>query len=395
VVALLALVTGCGRLDFGEDSLPVDASHDAGSGCTIEAVTAGAYDSCALTSDHALYCWGDNSHGALGVGDFDNRLVPTRVPLDGVLQVSAGVEQTTCAVLADHTVWCFGGDESNELTDGLIADRATPVQIQDAAGAFGDVVEVIVGEHHACARRSNGALWCWGSDAFGQLGDQIAQQYVPYPVKAQEDVVDALASYAQTCAWMGAQRVLQCWGDNDAGQLGDGTTNTPVLIPEPIAIDSVIGGASAYQSMCVLLADGRVECTGVNDVGNLGTGTNMPSETLTEVLVAAGGAAFDHAVEVGVGDSGACARRDDGTVWCWGGNADGQVGNGTNSSTFNPVQVGLATAAIHLGVGNTHTCAALADGHHVQCWGNNSAGGLGNNSMANSSIPVDVAPICP
>jgi alpha-tubulin suppressor-like RCC1 family protein len=395
ILALVA-VAGC-RFGFGETDPKPDAGaaiDAAAPSCTIEALSANAESTCAVTSDHEMFCWGDNSHGELGLGDNVNRLVPTKVPLSNVMAVSGGVEHTICALLGDGTVWCAGANAANELTTGTTADGPSPTQIMASAGMpLTDVIEVAVGELHACARRTDG-LWCWGSDVFGQIGDQMPQLSVAFPFHVLASVEGMLSSFGHTCAWIGSDHQLECWGDNDAGQLGLGNTNTPVLPPTLNGVANVTGGASAYQHTCVALGDGGIQCWGANDSGQLGDSSTMSRPTPAPVLTMAG-PAFGEAAEVGAGDTDTCARQTDGSVWCWGGSSDGQTGVGTNGATFVPTLVNTSQAAKLLAVGNSHVCVALGDGRSIQCWGRNANGALGNNSLFNSTVPTDVQTICP
>ena len=190
-----------------------------------------------------------------------------------------------------------------------------------------------------------------------------------------------------TCAL--TDGTVKCWGRNYYGQLGNGATNqkstTPVTVTD-VSTATVI--AAGYAHSCTGLDDGTVKCWGRNGEGQLGNGTisikRKRPVTVTGVSTATGlAASYYHT----------CARLDDGTVQCWGGNWAGQLGDGTKKSSSTPVTVALTgvSPATDVEAGNRHTCARLEDGT-VQCWGNNQMGGLGDGTTTDANTPVTVQP---
>ena len=193
--------------------------------------------------------------------------------------------------------------------------------------------------------------------------------------------------FARMCAEVGG--AVYCWGINTNGQLGDGTTTnrlTAVLVANITTATSVSAGYGDHT--CATLADGTVQCWGNNGSGQLGDGTI--TKRLTPVLVSN----ITTATSVSAGDAHTCATLADGTVQCWGGNNKGQLGDGTTTSSNIPVQVSGITTATSVSAGYESNCATLA-GDTVQCWGGNGYGQLGNNVTADSNIPVQVLGIVP
>ena len=140
---------------------------------------AGSFHTCWVkTSDKTLWCWGGNGQGQLGLGDRTNRLIPTKVNISNVSQVSTG-DRHTCATKTDGTLWCWGDNYNGQLGLGDRTDRLIPKQLY-----FNNVSQVSGGGSHTCAAKSDGTLWCWGDNSLGQIGtgDAIGYRY-PTPTK--------------------------------------------------------------------------------------------------------------------------------------------------------------------------------------------------------------------
>ena len=194
--------------------------------------------------------------------------------------------------------------------------------------------------------------------------------------------------FARMCAEVGG--AVYCWGGNTDGQLGDGSTverHTAVLVANITTATSVSARHSTHT--CATLADGTVQCWGYNGDGQLGDGTTA-TKRLTPVLVSG----ITTATSVSAGVIHNCAMLADGTAQCWGGNNKGQLGDGTTTNSNIPVQVSNITTATLVSAGYESNCATLA-GDTVQCWGGNGYGQLGNNVTADSNIPVQVLGIVP
>jgi alpha-tubulin suppressor-like RCC1 family protein len=257
-----------------------------------------------------------------------------------VADVAAGWGPHTCARKMDSTLWCWGFNGAGQLGDGTtVTPRALPVQVTTLGVT---VVEVAAGVAHTCARKMDGTLWCWGHSGKGQVGDGSLDTPKPSPVQVSTlgtDVAGMTAGYEHTCARKG-DGTLWCWGDNNSGQLGDGTMTTPRPLPVQV---SMLGGAvsqvaAGFYHTCARRSDGTLWCWGDNTWGQLGIGTASPFPRLTPVQVAALGSTVT-AVAIGVYHS--CATKADRTVWCWGRNNYGLLGDGTTMDSPTPVQVHL------------------------------------------------------
>ncbi|MBI5535832.1 MAG: hypothetical protein HY898_24145 [Deltaproteobacteria bacterium] len=363
------------------------------SACAIE-VASGTEHACAIRSDHTLWCWGSNEQDQLGGSS--EALGPQQVTNLGqeVARIALG-DTHTCAQKLDGTLWCWGSNVHAELAIGNGTDTPNFVPTPTLVSALGsDVLQLEAGSSRACARRSDNTVWCWGAE----FSSDWPTATPPTVIETLDSQVAEVATSRHTCARKYDQS-LWCWGRNNDGQIGSGTTADS---PEPMQVIALADQTSHFDvgtyHTCVVKKDHTLWCWGSNLHGqianwapgplNCGVGPCPNPVPVTEL-----GA---QVARVAAGVYHTCAIRLDGTLWCWGHNDHGQVGDGTqNINVFAPVQVATVGSQVaQVAPGLHHTCARGNDGA-LWCWGLNDQGQLGDGTTTDSPLPVQVALACP
>jgi probable HAF family extracellular repeat protein len=361
------------------------------SGTPLSSVIAiAAYDhSLALMSDGTLWAWGANSYGQLGNGSTTNSSTPVQVSgLSGVVAIAAGAYHSL-ALRSDGTVWAWGHDASGQLGTGSTSDSVTPVQVSTLTG----VVAIAAGAYDSAALMSDGTVWTWGTDGVpGESG--TTTNTAPVAVTGLSGVSAVAAGFAHFLA-LESDGTVWAWGDDETGELGNGTTsliptNTPVQVSNLSGVEAIAG--SGYSSFA-LRSDGTVWAWGDNGDGHLGNNTTTGSTTPVEVINASS-TPLSGVVAISGGYGHALALQSQANAESWGYNSDAELGNGTTTNSSTPIPVSNLTGLVAVSAGKDSTGAhglALRSDGTVWAWGNNSAGQLGNGTTTNSSTPVQVS----
>ena len=299
------------------------------------------------------------------------------VPTPSPVSIAAGGAHT-CATASGGLVICWGRNVNGELGDGTAAARLTPVRVSNLSGA----VTVGAGDNHSCAALLNGLVQCWGANSAGQLGDGTnTARRTPVVVTGVTGAVAVTGGSAHTCALINTGTV-RCWGQNTYGQLGDGTNNSRNTPGSEINFGQrAVSIAAGNTFTCAILIDGTGRCWGGNAQGQLGNNSTNNFNLPQEVLGLTG------AVSVASGARHNCAGLADGTVQCWGDNSNFQLGNNIPTDAKTPVAVAGLTNVRALSAGTRHTCAMITTGA-ARCWGDNFSGRLGDGTTTSSSTPV-------
>ena len=373
------------------------------------AISAQHDHTCALLDNGSVSCWGRNTWGQLGDGTTIDRDTPTQTASLGAGRTAVAISahySSTCALLDDGSIACWGSNNYGQLGDGTTTDRHTPTQTA-SLGAGRTAVAISSAGVNACAVLDDGSVACWGSNYYGQLGDgTTTDRHTPTQTAslgAGRAAVAITTTTGVTCVILD-DRHVSCWGRNAYGQLGDGTTtdqHTPTLpATGMISLDagrtaSAISVSDASYT-CALLDDGSVVCWGRNTLGQLGDGTTTNRDTPTQTASLGAGRT---AVAISAGNDQTCAILDDGSVACWGSNQHGQLGDGTTTDRHTPTQtasLGAGRTAVAISAGEYHTCAVLDDGS-VACWGTNANGRLGDGTSDAPGVakPTPVSVLLP
>ncbi len=341
---------------------------------------------CALVSS-GVYCWGKGSGGELGDGSAHDS--PSPVATFGLSRASAlgiasgqGDGSTfgshTCAILADRSVSCWGVNIAGNYSPELVQPTLVPTPI-----GISGATALAIAKYDNCALLADGTVASWGSDFNGGLGDGRTDVIGPFagegPARVKDltnavDVAEGGASGSVGCA-VRADGSVWCWGNAQDGEIGNGTTGGAGISPTPVQTDlsGAVSVVASYGTRCAILRDASVACWG-------------NSVLVPTVIVGVSGAK-----QVAVGASHTCALVDGGGVECWGSNDHGQLGRGTTTAQVEPPGPVIALPpSQELGAGYGHTCA-LANDETVWCWGKNDSGQIGDGTTIDQPTPTRVA----
>ena len=347
----------------------------------LVAVAGGWYHNIALAKDGTVWFWGTNYTGDLiGQGVKENKPVIMQVPgLTGIKSIDVGCHHNI-ALRKDGTVWAWGYNDSGQLGDGTTENRPTPVRVAKLNG----VEAIVAGYSHSVALKKDGTVWTWGMNYDDQLGAVTSgdKSILPIQVAGLTNVVAVAAGEGHTLA-LKKDGTIWAWGSNSNGQLGSGTKANNSLVPVQV---SGLTGMTAITSggfhNIALRRDGTVWSWGSNCDGQLGNGTNKDSSVPVQITGVRG-------ASVVAGECHSIILKQDGTVWVFGLNIDGQLGDGTTDDRFTPVQVLGLTDVYAVTGGYSHTVALRQDGT-VWVWGNNRYGQLGSSSVPCSYNPAKI-----
>jgi alpha-tubulin suppressor-like RCC1 family protein len=337
----------------------------------------------------ALWMWGDNSNGRLGDNTGASRSSPVQTIAGGInwKQVSCGL-YTAAAVKTDGTLWTWGRNDYGQLGDNTTTNRSSPVQTITGGTNW---KQVSCGALHTACIKADGTLWTWGQNSYGQLGDNF-----DYSISSPTQTITGGSNWKQVAcgeehtAAIKTDGTLWLWGFNGYGQLGDNTT----VIKRSSPVQTVTGGTNwkqvdcGYDHTAAIKTDGTLWTWGRNNNGQLGNNTvtnrSSPIQTIT------GGTNWK---QVACGYRHTAAIKTDGTLWLWGLGTSGQLGDNTGTSRSSPVQT-VTGGTNWKQVDCTKrrslkaaTAAVKTDGT-LWTWGANDRGQLGDNTFTNRSSPV-------
>lgn len=301
---------------------------------------------------------------------------------DGATSVSAG-GQDSCATDGGGRATCWGANQFGQLGDGTTTGRATPAPVKGSGWE-----SISTSGATTCGIKAGGSLWCWGLNNFAQLGiDTSAAKTKPQRVAPGQVWRQVATSWFNTCA-ITTDGALYCWGQNLRGAAGVGKTSRHVATPRLVgsAGDGWLDVSSGGWHTCAVRGDGTMWCWGQNSFGQVGNATAGVQASPTQV--GTGG----NWLQVSTSWGHSCGVTTTGGLACWGLNKDGQLGIGTRADAWTPQQVAPAQVWTTVSAGDNSTCALDSTGQ-TWCWGGNRYRQLGTGAGGTSLVPVRAAAV--
>lgn len=317
-----------------------------------------------------LWAWGGNQHGQVGNSTTNSSGQKTRIQIstDNTWIDIDGGYQHSVALKSDGTIWAWGYNDQGEIGDNSTTDAKTPIQI----GIDSDWTDVEAGYQYTMALKSDGSLWIWGSC------DAVTSK-VPLQFGTASDWAKIAGGWNHSYG-IKKDGTLWAWG---AGRLGDGvTTSSKTAVAIGTDLWSEIAAGENYS--IGIKADGTIWGWGISDYGQAGTTggyKSVPTQIGTDANWSKVTAGQKHTVAI----------KTDGSMWSWGSNGGtNNLGDGTNISSRNtPGQIGTATDWDMAAAGNSHTMALKKDGT-LWAFGYNGVGPLGDNTLFVAEMPTQI-----
>ncbi|HET6993970.1 MAG TPA: hypothetical protein VFI06_03260 [Chitinophagaceae bacterium] len=328
--------------------------------------------------------WGSNQFGEVGDGTTTMRRTPVEVSgLTNIATVAAGGYHSL-ALAVNGNVWAWGKNDQGQLGNGTLFEDHIPKQI----AGLTNIISIAAGFDYSLALRNDGTVWAWGANLWGVVGDgSYSNRHSPVQVNNLSGII-AIAAGTEHCLALKNDGTVWSWGWNANGCLGDGSSiakrSTPAQIPALSGIRAIAANGSIHS--LALRNDGTIWAWGDNFYGQLGDGS------YTERSIPAPLTSLTDVVYIGTGERHSFAIKNDGSLWSWGWNGNGQLGVDFSFTYFqpNPVNIALLSGTKRIAGGSFHSMAQKSDGS-VYTMGGNVFGQLGDgSSVLNRYVPMIV-----
>jgi alpha-tubulin suppressor-like RCC1 family protein len=343
-------------------------------------ISSQGYHSLAALTNGGVYAWGSNFCGDFGNGVSSTKVAPEAVPGMSNVKSFAGGPGFSFALKNDGTVWTWGNNPNGELGNGTQASTSAPAPLSTLSG----IAQVAAGGFHGVALKSDGTVWTWGYNGYCELGNGTQTNSLS-PIQVGISGVTAVAAGAAHTLALRSDGTVWGWGYSVNGELGTGVAGYYYAYPTQVpALTGVVAISAGYFHSLALKSDGTVWACGLNSSGQLGTGNTANSLVPVKVGSLSGitsiASGYFHNLAV---------RGSDATVWAWGSNPNGELGNGSTNASAVPLQVAGLNKVTGVSAGAYHS-HAIASGISYG-WGANFLGGLGNGlNLENRLTPSPV-----
>jgi Secretion system C-terminal sorting domain/Regulator of chromosome condensation (RCC1) repeat len=357
--------------------------------CWSKVSTGGAH-TLGIGADNSLWSWGRSQAGQLGLGDLSSKNIPTKVGSDlNWSKISSG-NAHSLALKLDGTLWVWGRNTTGQLGNPAIGQNLlVPTQL----GTDNDWIFISAGDEYSLAIKNNGTLWAWGENVYGQLGDNTfgTGNYLSTPTQIGTDTNWSYVSAGTTHTLaIKTDGTLWGFGQNNFGKLGDGSIIDKV-------VPTQIGTASDWQTVeaaikhsIALKTNGSLWTWGDNTDGQLGNGLSGAAAAQSAPINIEAGNTFQ---KITRGQKHTLVKRSNGTLWSWGGNVTAQLGDNTFVPKPNPTAVSSVIDTWDFVSSRVSHCAGLKSDGSLYTWGSNLYGQLGDASQTTRKIPTLIA--CP
>ena len=331
-----------------------------------------------------LWMWGRNTNGQLGDNTTINKSSPVQIGAQTEWNlIDGGGQGFTASIKTDGTLWSWGAGGDGALGLGNTTSYSSPKQI----GSLTTWSSMTLGWSHIAAIKTDGTLWTWGKNGSGQLGLSNSTSYSsPKQIGTLADWVRVSSNYNHTVA-IKTNYTLWAWGLNTSGQLGDNTTANKL---SPVQIGTLTDWANVsagFQYTIAIKTNGTLWAWGRNGYGQLGDNTIINRSSPVQVGALTTWTSSDSTLASGLYHN--VAIKTDGTLWAWGRNYLGRIGDGTTINRSSPVQLGAITNWLKVSAGNYHSIATRTTGT-LWAWGDGWYGQIGDNANTTKTGPTQV-----
>lgn len=350
--------------------------------CTVKDIDVGNGNVCAILDDFSIKCWGDNTYGQLGQGDYVDVMDPTSIsPVDIGTSRTAGDICTgfchVCVLLDTNEVKCWGCNNAGQLGYGDFTTRNQPESINVVdLGVGRTATEISCGRFHTCALLDDSTVKCWGNNDYGQVGKvaSLGGVSTPEQIIYSGTPISIDAGDFKTCMILN-DNTVKCWGYNHPNP------DTILDVGTGLTVQAVSGG---FNHTCLILNDNTVKCWGQNDNFNkLGYSSVTELQVVdTNTIVDLNG---DTAKLIAAGYGQTCIILNDDSLRCFGRNYYGESGySHTNDNDSSKVTLGTTPTKLSCDV---FFCCVLFIDETVKCWGRNKYGQLGYSDTVDKLLP--------